>query len=80
MLVFKALFERTNQIKGSNSAHRRLSEALDKAMILFSSRFLNIFFLMMAQAESENPVSVSAMLTGKFFANPESFCDKFIIG
>ena len=34
----------------------------------------------------KNPVSASAMLTGKFlpirkvFANPESFCDKFIIG
>ena len=34
----------------------------------------------------KNPVSMSAMLTGKFlqirkvFANPESFCKKYIIG
>ena len=39
-----------------------------------------------SEQSQKNPVSASAMLTGKFlqirkvFANPESFCNKLIIG
>jgi hypothetical protein len=35
--------------------------------------------LQAAKQSQKNPVSASAMLTGIFFVNPESFCNKLII-